>query len=32
MPDEAGKILIVEDEEIYADVYSARLTSARISD
>ena len=25
MPDEPGKILIVEDEEIYADVYSARL-------
>ena len=26
MPDESGKVLIVEDEEIYADVYSARLT------
>ena len=25
MPDEPGKVLIVEDEEIYADVYSARL-------
>ena len=25
MPDEPGKILIVEDEKIYADVYSARL-------
>ena len=26
MSDEPGKILIVEDEEIYADVYSAKLT------
>ena len=25
MSDEPGKILIVEDEDIYADVYSARL-------